>query len=244
MVNGQQIGEGVSNFIIAYPETGLRANIVEGVSTFDFWEGEFFDADGTKTTLKRKLKNSRQDFIRSLVIFHTQGLKVRLGSQSEPLQIFSDECNWNVFENIAIRDLEIETTASETPEGMDILVIASTSRKAIYKPIPVKIHQDAIVSSQSTTDAYATLFQRHTLPFNHNTFIIEETGTTNGITYKIEAKLTHDGNWVEIQSDTTVAASGNDVVQIEGAFHLIRVQIKATVGGSQGTVQGQWLGQG
>jgi len=114
----------------------------------------------------------------------------------------------------------------------------------MYKPIAIKLHQHGHVSSQATTDAYATLFEKHTVQFNHNTFIINETGATNGITYKIEAKLDSGANYVEIQGDTTVAAGANDVVQIEGVYHFIKVSIKATVGGSQGTVEGQWAGQG
>ena len=232
------------NFIIAFPQDGTRKrDVTKGILHIDFWEGVVTLPDGTQTTLTTNLKNSDQQFIRSLVVYCTQGMKIRLGINN-PISTFSDQCNWNVYENLAIREVTFETSFTGTPDENEFQVLASTSNKSLYKPLVVKIHQAKAVSGQTTTDSYATLFENHTNAFDHQTYSIEETGSANGITYKIEVKQSSSGTYLELQGDTTVSAGGNDIVQIEGCFHFVKISIKATSGGNQGTVSGQWLGQG
>ena len=141
------------NFLIAYPQDGSRKrDLKKGIITIDFWEGEVFLDDGTKITLDTNLKNSRQEFIRSFVLYCTQGTKLRMGSEGNPVRTFSDQCNWNVYENINIRWLQVELSFTGTPDENDFQLIASTSSKAIYKPIAVKIHQHKDVAGKVTTD--------------------------------------------------------------------------------------------
>ena len=232
------------NFIIAFPEDGTRKrDLAKGILHIDFWEGVVTLPDGSQTTLTTNLKNSDQQFVRSIVVYCSQGMKIMLGTNN-PVRTFSDQCNWNTYENLSIREVQFETAFTGTPDENDFMIIASTSSKALYVPQAVKIHQHKDVSGQASTDAYATLFENHTNAFNHQTYSVEETGSTNGITYKIETKQTSGGTYLELQGDTTVAAGANDIIQLVGCHHFIKVSIKATVGASQGTVSGQWIGQG
>lgn len=232
------------NFIIAFPENGTRKrDLAKGILHIDFWEGIVTLADGSQQTLTTNLKNSDQKFIRSIVVYCSQGMKIRLGINN-PVRTFSDQCNWNTYENLSIRECEFELGFTGTPDENEFMIIASTSSKPIYKPEAVKIHQHKDVAGQVTTDAYATLFENHTNAFNHQTYSVEETGSANGITYKIEVKQTSGGTYLELQGDTAVVAGANDIIQIEGVFHFVKVSIKATVGASQGTVSGQWIAQG
>lgn len=231
------------NFIVAYPDDGTRRrDFPKGELKINFWDGVVTDPDGTETKLKSNLKDRDQNFIRSVVVYCTLGTKIKLGN--DPAILFADQCNWNVFENLNITEMSITAGFTGTPDTNEIQVFGFTGSQSFFKPEVVKIHQFDRVSGQASTDAYATLFEKHINQYNHNTFIITETGATNGITYKIEVKQTSTGTYTELQGDTTIAAGANDIVQIEGAFHFVKVSVKATVGSSQGTLEFQWLGQG
>ena len=232
------------NFLIGYPDDGTRKrDVVKGITTIDFFSGLVKHPDGTTTNLNKQLRNSGQFLIRSVVVFCTLGTKIKLG-HNNPVRIFADQCNWNVFENIEIQEMSIELTSTLTPDESDLQVIASTSRKAIYVPKVVKIHETKRVSSQNSTDSYATLFERHAIQFNNNTFILAETGGSNDVTYKIEVKHSSAGTYRIYQGDTSIVAGEHDIIEISGVYHFIKVSIKATVGASQGTIEGEWLGQG
>lgn len=232
------------NFLIGYPDDGTRKrDVAKGITTIDFWSGIVEHPDGTTTDLKKRLRVSGQEFIRSVVIFCTLGTKIKLG-HNNPTRVFADQCNWNVFENLAIHEMSIEITFNGTPNENDLQIIASTSRKAIYVPKVVKIHETKSVSAQASTDSYATLFERHAIQFNNNNFILLESGGSNDVTYKIEVKNSSSGTYVIYQNDTSIVASGHDIIEMKGSFHFVKVSIKATVAASQGEITAEWLGQG
>lgn len=232
------------NFIIGYPEDGTRKrDVVKGITTIDFFSGLVTHPDGTTTKLRKNLRNSGQDVIRSVVVFCTMGTKIKIG-HNNPTRVFADQCNWNVFENIDIQEMSIELPFTGTPDKNDLQVIASTSRKPVYVPKVVKIHETKNVLAQASTDSYATLFERHTIQFDRTSFILTETGGSNAVTYKVEVKHESSSAYVIYQNDTSIVASGHDIIEINGVFHFIKVSIKATVAASQGEISADFAGQG
>lgn len=234
----------VENFIIGYPDDGTRKrDVAKGITTIDFFSGLVTHPDGTTTSLKKRLRNSGQDFIRSVVIFCTVGTKIKLG-HNNPVRVFADQCNWNVFENIEIHEMTIDIGFTGTPDENDLQIIASTSRRAIYIPKVVKIHETRSVSALASTDSYVTLFERHGNQYNNNHFIIAESGGTNGVTYKIEVKDSSSGTYRIFQNDTNLVAGTHDIIEMSGSFHFVKMSIKATIAASQGEITAEWLGQG
>ena len=232
------------NFIMSFPDDGTRKrDVAKGKTVIDFFSGLVTHPDGTTTSLRNRLRNSGQEFIRSVIVYCTLGTKIKLG-RNNAVKVFADQCNWNKFENIEIHEMSIELGFTGTPNENDLQIIASTSRKAIYSPIVVKIHETKRVSAQATTDAYATVFERHVIQFDKVSFILAESGTTNGITYKIEGKHESASTYRIIQGDTDIIASGHDIVQITNVFHIIKVSVKATVAASQGEITADFAGQG
>jgi len=120
------------NFIIAYPDDGTRNETVgKGIIVIDFWEGEVHLPDGSKVTLKNNLKNSKQDFIRSMAVFGSVEMKATLGTNN-PLQIFTDVFDWTIFENLEVQQATFEITFTGTPDENHFQIIASSSRKSVY----------------------------------------------------------------------------------------------------------------
>ena len=62
------------------------------------------------------------------------------------------------------------------------------------------------------------------------TFYIEATGVTSGGTMKIQG-LAPSGTWIDLDS-RTISATGTTVVQIEGAFSLLRAHLTARTDGT------------
>ena len=87
------------NFIISFPDDGsIKRDMADGITKVDFWSGIVTHPDGTTTKLNKRLRNSGQDFVRSVVIFGTAGMNVQLGNQGS--KTFMEQCHWNTFENL------------------------------------------------------------------------------------------------------------------------------------------------
>ncbi len=228
---------------IPISEDGTRkTDLPSGINHIDFKEGILTDSAGTQTVLRRALKNNDEDYIRSVAVFVPYGTKLTLGTEV-PVKVNADE-GWNIFENVAIEQMTIEIPFAATPDTYDFQIVASTSRKIQLKPLHLKHIDSRNGTATATANAHAGFIERNCPAFNHQTFVIAETGGVNGITYKIEAILHSGGTYVEIQGDTAVAASANDVVAVEGAYYRVKLSCKSTVGGSHGEVTAQWIGQG
>jgi len=226
------------NFIIQYPDTGSKGSLAYGRTNIDFWEGVVTDSAGTQTTLKRSLKNSNQEYIRSLAIFVSQGGTIQLGV-GESVKSYLSHYGWNVFENINVKEIDIELFTAGVPDVNEILVIGSTSSKSIYNPQDVIFHaQDTKTLASINTEADIIL--KVTDRFKHHTFVLTEDGT-NSITYYIYGKMTGPSAWVKIQ-DATVLDSDTDIIQIEGSWSMLKATIKSTVGAAHGNVLAQWSG--
>lgn len=228
------------NFIIAYPDDGSRkTDLPKGITEIDFWEGEVTDSGATTTTLKRKLKNSPQSFIRSIAILCSQDTKIWF----EGMKVFGEAGNWAVFENLNIRYLRVETSITESPDEIDFQFIASTSRKIAVPQIGISTIKRSKAATASA-NAYATAFERFGAQFNHHSLVIRETGGVNGITYKLETKHASGGTYVIVpiagNDETPLAASGSDVVQIEGEFPYLKLSFKSTVGGAHGELTAEY----
>lgn len=227
------------NFILQYPDDGGKFSGSFGIHFIDFLEGKVTEPDGTKVTLKRNLKNSKQDFIRSLAIFISDTAKITLG-RGQGVQSYLSSYGWNLFENINIKEIQIETFTAGVPDVNEIIVIGSTSSKSIYIPKDIVHHQQDKKAAQTTTDAYATNFFKVTDKFVYNTFVIDEDGT-NSITYKVLGRQTGTATAAEIQGDT-VLSNAQDIINITGSWSILEIQIKATVGAAQGAVITSWSG--
>lgn len=226
--------------MIAYPDTGGKDSITYGITSIDFWNGVSYNPAGTKTILGRNLKDSKQEYIRSLAIFCSETATIRLGIGRSVKTIIS-KYGWNLFENINIREVEIETFTAGTPDVNEILVIGSTSSKSIYQPKDIVMHvQNA--KTLASVNADVAIFEKITDNFNHVTFILKEDGT-NSITYTIQGKMTGPSAYADIQAATVLSAS-TDIIQIAGSWSMIRVLIKSTVGAAHGNVLGQYSALG
>ena len=216
------------DFTISYTDHGTLKASTMGFTHIDFVNGEVFDADGTKTTLLRSLKNNKAyPYVRSVAVYCSQGTKIDFGGGTK---YFGEAGEWAMFENLMCESMNIETTIIETPNAIDLLVVASTSPTSSKQTIATKKTRDT--AAAAVGDNYATVLELYGPQFNHHTLSIVESGTTNGLTYKIEGKNTLADTYTEIQGDTAVAASGSDIVQIEGVFPYLKLSIKNTVGAS------------
>lgn len=228
------------NFIISYPDDGNKGSLTMGVTFIDFWDGIVVGPTGIKTTLKRSLKESKQEFIRSIAVYCSEAAKIRLGT-AKGVKTHISKYGWNYFENINIREVEIETFFAGTPDVNQILVVGSTSSKVIYKPQEIIMHmQDSKTLASINTDV--AIFEKITDNFKHVTFVLTEDGT-NSITYTIQGKMTGPSAYADIQA-ATVLDTSTDIIQIAGSWSMLRVLIKSTVGAAHGNVLGQYSALG
>jgi len=99
-------------------------------------------------------------------------------------------------------------------------------------------------ASQVTTDAYADILEISREDVDLPVILIEvlEIGGVNGITYRVLASEDAT-NWKQLTSNVDsltewpVAASGHSYQTLTDAWLNLKVQVKATVGASQGTVR-------
>ena len=227
------------NFMISYPDNGSKGSITYGLSFLDFQNGTFIDPAGTKTTLKRSLGSSKQEYIRSIAIFCSDTAIVRFGT-GKGVKSMVSSYGWNIFENINIRELEIETFTAGVPDTQEILIIGSTSSKSIYNPNDLIQHQQDKSALTTSANAYVTHFYKVTDKFLHNTFVVNEDGT-NSVTYRVMGKQTGTATAVEIQAATVLSAS-TDIVQIEGAWSILYIEVKSTVAATHGKSLISWSG--
>ena len=94
----------------------------------------------------------------------------------------------------------------------------------------------------TTVDAYPTTSQYENKRIgyqNHKYLIIENTGGTNGLTYKVEVK-DHSGTGLRTfqvngSDENNIALSSHDEVSIDGNYSYISISAKAQVASSQTT---------
>lgn len=104
----------------------------------------------------------------------------------------------------------------------------------------------------ASTDAYVTALDIDSRAIRESVFTIFNTHASNSIDYKIWANadiypavdLTgtddtdFDNGWVIIKAETSLAGSATPVIEtLSNPYSRVVVQIKATVGASQGTVR-------
>ena len=102
------------------------------------------------------------------------------------------------------------------------------------------------VTGVVTTNSYADAASVETLePYASFAVVVKETGGANGITFKVQVSI--DGtNYVDHPTaafvDVAVGAGLTKTVQEAlCGYNFYKVQVKATVGGSQGTVTASLL---
>ena len=91
-------------------------------------------------------------------------------------------------------------------------------------------------ATQETTDAYADLTNSKLDAYEHNTvcYVIKNTDGANSIDWKVLGS-NDDSEYVEVQAEAAVAAGAVGTFLTATAYYrYYKVQIKATVGGSQG----------
>ena len=102
----------------------------------------------------------------------------------------------------------------------------------------------AMAAALTTTDAYAGVPESHITVEGHNRldYLVTETAAANGITAKVVGRyLRKNGEvsaWQDAAGERAVAASGTTIFSLTDlAYDEYAVEIRATVGASQGDVQ-------
>lgn len=186
------------------------------------------------------MRRPKPPYLQSLYIYTTTQLTISFHQSGDKL--FLDQ-GLHSFKHISdFQQFTVDSVKSQTPDSSDFLIIASTDPSFEFKL--THVCETKTVSSQSTTDAYATLFERYVPAYETVTFDLFEVGASNGFTYKVERRSSNSGDYVEIVSDTAVAASGNDKVEVidNASAVWIKVSVKSTSAGNAASVTGNFYG--
>lgn len=236
------------NFFISYPNDIQLDAIERGSIVLDFTEGDVLRITSagvvTKETfeLKKALKNSKHDVMRSFAIWISSHAEVVFDNNTEQ-KVRLEPNSWNIIEDVEAKQIEINTPAFTTvpADAYKFNILASTSRKMPFKPISPKLFYETN-KTLTSTNVYATLLDILPSGQTKHTIGIDESGAANGITYKIEVGQSQNSTLHELQGDTALAASGSDTVLIDGFHGRIKVSVKSTVAGAHGTANVDYNG--
>lgn len=101
-----------------------------------------------------------------------------------------------------------------------------------------EVAENLFATSQTTTDAFADVGSawNKTL-YKTTTITVKNTHGSNSITYKILGSIDGGDNFdIEIVAATAVAAGIVSTTKFSDYYNVVKIQAKATVAASQGTV--------
>jgi len=239
-----------TNFLFSYPETaGIKKLILEATSSqnilsFDFQDGIVRLPDTTTENLNKKLKNLNKK-LRNLSFNSGEDVTLYFGVENSG--IFCKANIWHHFSNVEYDKLVFRFYSLQFPLNVEFALIAGTSRKLNYKT-DNKITKFHALTSQTSTNTNALFLHVNSDGYTHHTIALN--ASTNDMTYSILGLLddsgviagTSDYVFTEIQGDTAITATTDDIVQIEGAFKRIIVYIKSSVADTHGVMGGSYTG--
>lgn len=104
--------------------------------------------------------------------------------------------------------------------------------------------EEKTLATQSTTDSFAVLDENwNSGNLARKTIVIQNEGSSNSIDYRIQGSL-DETNWITIVTSTALANSTLASENINNFWKYLRVQVRATTGGSQSTVSAEAAGIG